>query len=129
MALILNSDNEAIVKDNISNTDIKIFYRMPNTEERVNFRSKVGFNLEQINERVDTAVEYGLKLITGFRKGDIKIADNIGKIKDISSNPKDPEYEPEWKKLLKEYRPDILEALAYRIYFNPCDILTGQEKN
>jgi len=127
MSLILNAENKVKIKDNISNSEILIYYRMPDTEERVFFRTNVGISPEKIYERIDIAVEAGLKIMTGFRKGDIKINEN-GSIKDISSDKDDKDYNDDWKDFFKKYRPDIPEMLAYKVFFSSCDFI-GEEKN
>src|SRR3990170_758002 len=56
-------------------------------------------------------VEFGLKVLTGFKDGDFGVDG-----KPISSDPESNNFYPEWKNLLREKAPRILSALAVGVF-------------
>lgn len=96
-----------------------MLYRMPNNEEIVSYqvalqsgaglrpgsrgvdRKKFAKKLHEIN------LKYGAKILLGFEKGTLALQ---GKL--ISSKEGDPDYYPEWKQLLVEKAPQIVQAVA-----------------
>jgi len=60
--------------------------------------------------------EFGLKILEGFGVGDFEKEVAQGQFSSISSDPKDPLFDPGWKDLIAKERPDLIEALAAHIF-------------
>ena len=112
------------IQDNISNSELEVYYRMPATEERTAFsneaiqrkRNQVVFRTAQ------TRLKFGLKILTGIREGDF-IVKKEGKNVSLISNSNADGYDPEWKQKMKTYASDIVELLAAHVFENPAEAL------
>lgn len=116
--------NKMLISDARSGTDIELYYRNPTTQEEVDYHNKmfkrVGNKL--VVNAYQTRLEYGLKILTGFREGDLGIDG-----KPISAETND------WKGLLRDNAPDIVNAFAMAIFegarANPIAVdLDGEDK-
>lgn len=120
--------NTLTIKDAISGTDIELYYRLPMTPERVAyqsrmFRTKGGKMKVQVFE---ARIEFGLKILTGFREGDFGI-----KGKPIASDPQSKNYQEDWKELIKATAADIVNAFAFVVFEGATlqtETETGQEE-
>jgi hypothetical protein len=54
---------------------------------------------------------FGASILSGFEKGSFR---KDGKL--ISSDPADPDFYPDWKKLLVNKRGDLVASLAFQVY-------------
>jgi hypothetical protein len=111
------TNNSVLIRDNLSETDVRLFYRIPTTAERVSysnesFRRKGG---KIINQAVETRLKYGLKIVTGIRDGDFeRSVDN--RWLPISSDPNHPDYAKDWKEFLEKYASDLVQLLSLRVF-------------
>ncbi len=111
------------IQDAISGSEIELYYRMPTTQEMVQYQSKL---IKKQGKKVlmnafETRLEMGLKILTGFRDGDFGIDGSP-----ISSEPSSSNYREDWKDLLKETAADIVTTLAFNV-FEGVRIDTGVE--
>jgi hypothetical protein len=108
-----NERCEMEFEDRISNCTITFYYRIPDTDERVAYASeqivRKGNKVE--NKTGETRLKYGLKILTGFKKGDFTVAR-----KPFAWDPADPDYNPAWKTLVKAFASDLLAALAVMVF-------------
>lgn len=124
MGRILGSNirNVFSVLDPVSGREIDLYYRMPSSSERIAYES-AKFDLDQKSALVSRAPEarqeYGLLILEGFKKGGFHLPQEDGSVKDISSDPADPDYIADWKDKIKEFAIDIIEVLAHRIFDGP----------
>jgi hypothetical protein len=105
--------NVLIINDARSGTEIELYYRNPTTEEEVAYQTKL---FKKMGKKVklnafDTRLNYGLKILTGFRDGDFGMDG-----KAISADPAAPDYRPDWKLLLREQAPDIVTTFAFTVF-------------
>ena len=113
-----NIKNKLIIKDQLNeNTFLTIYHESATAEERIAYRSaqwkRDGAKIE--SRLTEARQEWGEKKISGFKEGDFK--HKVGdEIKIFSSDPASPNYDPNWKALLRTYAPDILEAVAEHIF-------------
>jgi len=109
--------NSMSFQDNLSDTDITFFYRMPTTKERVAYSNECfvrkGKRLE--NRSVQTRMKYGLRILEGFLEGGFEVKKN-GKWELISSDPKSENYVSDWKEHVEKYASDIIQLLAIRVF-------------
>ena len=109
--------NEMRFQDNLSDTDVTLFYRMPTTKERVAYSNqcfkRTGKKLE--NRSVQTRMKYGLRILEGFLEGNFEVRIG-GEWKVISSDPKSANYVSGWKEHVEEYASDIIQLLAIRVF-------------
>jgi len=118
MARRLGDDlNEIRFQDNLSGTEILLYYRIPTTNERIAYTNesyqRKGRKL--INRSVETRHKYGLKILKGFREGDFERKVD-GKWKPMSSDSASENYYPEWKTHIEKYASDLVEHLAMRVF-------------
>lgn len=105
--------NTLTIKDSISGTDIELYYRLPLTDERVAYQNRLftskGGKVK--THTAETRIEYGLKILTGFREGDFGFGG-----KPISSDPQSKNYKENWKILVKATASDIVNAFAFVVF-------------
>lgn len=115
--------NEMRFQDNLSDTEIVLFFRMPTTKERIAYTNEA-YRLKgrkMINRSAETRMKYGLEILGGFRDGDFerKQGDDW---KPIASDSASDNYFPEWKEHVKKYASDLIEHLALRVFDMPVQI-------
>ena len=108
-----SDQNTLIIKDAISGTDIELYYRLPLTSERVAYQNKL---ISRKNGKiqvhaVEARIEFGLKILTGFREGDFGFDG-----KPISANPQSQNYKENWKELIRTTAADIVNAFAFVVF-------------
>ncbi len=113
-----NIKNKLIIKDQFNeNSFLTIYHESATAEERIAYRSaqwkRDGNKIE--SRLTEARQEWGEKKITGFKEGDFKYK-NGEEVKIFSSDPESPNYDPNWKGLLRKYAPDVLEAVAEHIF-------------
>ena len=118
MARIIGTANNSLkIHDNISDSDIVLFYRSPTTSERTGYanmsvqrrRNKV--TLHQAEARL----KYGLLILTGFREGDF-VRDAGGRPEVFSSDPGSAHYRSNWKEEIEEGAADLVMLLAAHVF-------------
>lgn len=108
-----SSSNKAIIRDGISNSEIELSYRTPTTSELQRFytNSITRKGGKSTPNAVAARVAFALDIATGIRDGDFGIEG-----KPISSDPQSPDYYSDWKKVLAEKAPDILDAFVFATF-------------
>src|SRR3989337_929227 len=98
----LGKDRERFTKvvfDSVSGREFELYHRAPTTSEEVEFqrrtfrrRDRRNISPEDIARNLaEIRVEFGLKVLTGFKEGDFGVGG-----KPISSDPASPNHFPEW---------------------------------
>ena len=115
--------NEMRFQDNLSGTEIVLFYRTPITKERVAYANEAyqRRGRKVVNRIVETRIKYGLKILRGFREGDFerKIGEDW---RAMASDPASDNYYPEWKEHIEKYASDLVEYLASRVFDMPVQM-------
>lgn len=101
------------IQDALSGSDLELYYRMPTTSELVSYQSKL---MQRKGKKViihafDTRLEFGLKILTGFRDGDFGFDG-----KPISSEKENANYREDWKELVKQSAPGIINAFSMTVF-------------
>jgi len=129
MARIMDEGlNTLKIRDNISNSELEVYYRQPTTEERAAFsnesiqrtRNKLLFRTAQARQK------FGLKILSGIREGDFIIKKG-GKDVPLVSDKKSPNHDPNWKELMMKYAADIVEVLAAHVFEASAEALDEDE--
>lgn len=118
-----SDQNTLIIKDAISGTDIELTYRLPLTSERVAYQNRLVSRRNgkiQVHA-VEARIEFGLKILTGFREGDFGFDG-----KPISADPQSPNYKENWKELVRATAADIINAFAF-VVFEGASVNTDAE--
>ena len=101
------------IKDSISGTDIELYYRLPSTPERVAYQSKMfrakGGKMKM--QVLEARLEFGLRILTGFREGDFGF-----KKKPIASEPQSENYKENWKELIQATAADVVNVFAFVVF-------------
>lgn len=110
--------NELVVQDNLSGTEIVLYYRMPTTREKVNYEN---MSLQRKGNKViqnigDARRRYGFEILTGFRERDFERIGPGESWVPMSSDPKSPHYDPNWKSVVADQASDLVELLAARVF-------------
>ena len=109
-----NEPCELTFDDRISGDKITVYYRMPTSQERVKYAN--GYITRQGNKIVSTLGELRMKagaaVLVGFRTGAFSVP---GKGL-ISSNPVEPNFDPEWKNTVIKHAPDVVEMTAIHAF-------------
>ena len=111
------SENTLVISDAISGGTVAFRYRLPSTEERVEYRR----DCLRKDEENDTVVfdadgarqKHGMNILTGIREGDFTAAGTP-----VSSDPESDHYRPDWKDLVAETASDLVAALAMTVFEN-----------
>ena len=123
MARILgNIISEAVFDDKIGGEEIVLYYRHPTTKERVDYTNQ-GFRRvggELVINKGETRMDYGLRIITGFKFGGF-LDENK---KAFASDPGHKDYRADWKDLLMDGGSDLVDLLAARVFDMSCSIAT-----
>jgi hypothetical protein len=120
--------NELRVRDNLSGSEIVLYYRMPTTEENIRYTNALvrreGNKL--VSRQGETRQKYGAAILVGIRDGDFER--KIGeKYVPISSTHGSEGYDPEWKAHVKKHASDLVELLAVHVFERPAEALEGEK--
>ncbi len=117
MARRLGGDCELTIQDNVSNSEITLKYRVPEPDELIKYRN--GQTQRKRNKIIDCSAEnrqkWGAKILTGVGDGSFEKKVD-GSWVPISSDPKSPNRDPEWKEQVKKQAPDLIETLAVYVF-------------
>lgn len=95
--------------DRISESKITLSYRLPTTEERIAYTNALftrrGNKIE--NNTGAARLRSGSAILLGFRDGAFETDKGP-----LSSDPRSPHFDPDWKKTVRQYAPDVIEMLA-----------------
>ena len=117
--------SELTIHDHLSDTEIVLSYRMPTTQEREGYanasvrRTRKGMKFEVVKARQ----EFGLKILTGIREGDFEAEKADGTFNLLASDPSSPNYREDWKTLVAELAPDLVQALAGHVFDASAEII------
>jgi hypothetical protein len=109
--------NELKIRDQLSNSEIVLYYKMPTTEQRLQYFNE---SVQRKGNRIVTRIgeqrqHFGFLILTGFRDGDFEIYLENQYVP-ISSNPASRHFHPDWKQWLKEHAMDLIELLAVHVF-------------
>jgi len=121
-------NNELKIHDNVSDSDIVLFYRTPTTKERQEYQNlalqrkgkKVTFN------QAEARLVSGLKILTGFREGDF-VRDVLGAAQPYSSDKNSPHYLEEWKTEVEAGASDLIMLLAAHVFDASAEIVDPED--
>lgn len=94
--------------------EILFHCRKPKASEKIKYRSNI-FQIMKKNDNVEETWAFTIDFVSNFIEGfeDNKILYN-GKV--ISSDTNSVNYEPNWKNVLKEEVPEILDKIAEYLF-------------
>lgn len=116
---------EVTFRDNISNSEITLQYRLPTTAERVAYGNSAIIRRGKvtINNLGATRLKYGAAIITGFQEGAFATEKGV-----LSPDPQSPHYDPDWKNKVMQFAPEIIQVLAMRVFENSLEIAPASEE-
>ena len=108
-----SSLNKLVIQDAISGSAVELHYRMPTTSEMISYQARAikreGNKLK--NRLVETRLEFGARILTGFRAGDFTFDGEP-----LASGADEKGYRDNWRELVEEAAPDLIAALAYTVF-------------
>lgn len=117
MRILSTEPNKLDLVDRLSGSKLTVYYRMPETEERLGYENE---SLKREGGKVIQQLgpvrrKYGLAIITGIGE------DCFGTIKDgkpvpISSDPESEFYDKGWKELLEQQASDVVQTLGSWVF-------------
>lgn len=115
--------NELKIHDNISNSDIILYYRDPDTAERSGYQNE---SLQRRRSRIvfrtaEARLKYGAKILTGFRSGDFERKID-GRWVPMASDPQSEHYFEDWKAHLVKHAGDLIMLLAAHVFDAPAEV-------
>jgi len=114
MRELKRSDNNSIaINDARSGTEIELYYRNPTSREEALYQARLVKRKggKVIVRSFDTRLDFGLKILTGFRDGDFCVDGQP-----ISSTPDSPHYREDWKSIVAEGASDIVRTMAFTVF-------------
>lgn len=110
-------ENFLMLNDNLSDTKIKLYYRMPTTKERQSYASKrwVRKGKKMIDKGDEVRLEFGMKILTGIREGDFEKQVD-GSWVTFDSDEKSNRYDPDWKDRVGKDGADLVMLLAAQVF-------------
>lgn len=127
MIMLGENKRTVIIEDNKTGQEVLLEYRDPTTEEEIQYSNnqiKRRGNNPQI-EVAQNRLKYGSKVLTGIREGDFGQKKD-GHVCPLSSDPDSANYNPAWKKLVKEHARHLIMLLAVHVFEAPAR-LVGSE--
>jgi len=123
-------NNELKIHDNMSDSDIVLFYRTPETSERQAYQNlalqRKGKNIKF--NQAEARLVHGLKILTGFREGDFTRDVNGEKNVPYSSDKSSPHYLETWKEEVEAGAADLVMLLAAHVFDASAEINAGEEE-
>jgi hypothetical protein len=122
------AQNKIVIHDNISDSDITFFYRMPTTRERQDYHNmairrkgnKIEFN------QTEARLKFGMTILTGIGEGSFEREDG-GNYYLVSSDEKSPGYYPEWKQFVEDNGADLVTLLAAHVFEGSANLLAAED--
>lgn len=126
MRILSVEPNKLDLVDRLSGSKLTVFYRMPETSERLGYENESlkregGRMIQQLGT---VRRKYGLAIITGIGE------DCFGTLKDgkavpISSDPESEFFDKNWKTLLEQQASDVVQTLGAWVFEDAVQPLFG----
>ncbi len=107
--------NEIAIKDTRSGSEVVFYYRTPTPAEVASYQAR---QVKRQGKKVvlniyPTRLEFGLKVLTGFRSGDFGFEG-----KPVSSEPGSEGYREDWKAIVEKGAHDLVTTMARIVFEN-----------
>jgi hypothetical protein len=125
MPRLLSSANHTLrIHDNLSGSDIELYYRSPTTAEHTAYQNAcvVRKGKKVLTRYPEARLKHGLAILTGFRAGDFAVPGQDGRARAIASNPGHADFDPDWRAQLEKYAGDLIQLLAAHVFDAPAEV-------
>jgi len=111
--------NKLVLHDNLSNTEIVLFFRTPTTKEVASYTNGMTKRVRNkiVNCTGECRQKFGKLIFEGFREGDFG-EEVDGKEVLFSSDRGSSNYKEDWKEKVCACAPDLIEHLAIHAFEN-----------
>jgi len=121
--------NELKIRDNLSGSDITLYYRMPTTSEKQAYHNAC---VKRVKNKVESnhaaaRLNAGMVIITGF-SGDSFERKVDGRYVPMSAIESDGNYFPEWRDWVRQNAADLVMLLAARVYDTSASIPNEEDE-
>ncbi len=110
-------NNKVIIQDNLSNSELELYYRMPTTAELTAYgNGLVKRQGNKIKRQIgEMRQKYGALILTGV--GSTSFEKKVGdKWLPVISDPAAKNYDKDWSSHVVKQAPDIIEGLAIHVF-------------
>ena len=108
---VIDADYNVVkVRDGISGDEHEFYFRTPTIAEREAYKKSAIKRKGKkiiVEDMVKHRVKFASKILTGFKKGTLATREGL-----FASDPQDPDYRKDWKSLIADMAPELLEAVA-----------------
>lgn len=120
--------NSVRLRDNLSNSDIVLYYRLPTTSERQEYHNASVVRRKNDVEVLTTKarLESGMKILTGFEVGSFERKVG-GEYVQFSSDEDDPDFFSGWREWVRENANDLVILMAARVFDAPSSLPKDDE--
>jgi hypothetical protein len=121
--------NELKIHDNLSDSEIILYYRLPTTTERQKYQN-ASIVRKKNKVEMNTAgarLTAGMGILTGFQVGAFERKFD-GQYVAFSAVEGEANYYPEWKQWIEKNAADLVMLLAARVFDAPSTIATTDQE-
>jgi len=123
-------ENFLTLHDNLSDTKIRLYYRMPTTSERQSYTSRrfVRKGKKMIDKTEEVRLADGKKILTGIREGDFEKQQGDTWVT-FSSDEKSKLYDPDWKNRVEKDGADLIMLMAAQVFEGSAHVADSDDED
>ncbi len=115
--------NELKINDNISGSELSLYFRMPTPSERQGYSNMA---VQRRGRKVkflqsEARLKYGMKILTGFKDGDFERKEGDSYLP-MASEPGHENYFEGWRDWVQHNADDLVMLLASHVFDMPAEI-------
>jgi hypothetical protein len=118
MRISSSKPNVLRLYDNISGSELEIYYRRPTSAEQAKYTN--GFTRRVRNKVInctgENRLKWGKEILAGFRDGDFGYERDDGTVVPVSARKESEHYREDWKDWFCENNADLVATLAIHVF-------------
>jgi len=128
MRIASKKPNTLKLHDNISGSDLELYFRTPTAKEQAAYTNGMTKRIRNkiVNCTGEIRQKHGKEILEGWREGDFGEEVN-GKAAAVSSVPGNPGYREDWKDWFQQYNADLVERVAIHAFENTSETSDAEE--
>jgi len=123
MRIASKKPNVLKLYDNISGSELEIYFRSPTAAEQARYVNGITRRVRNkiINRTGENRMKWGKEILMGFREGDFGYERDDGSVVTVSSDPKSEHFREDWKEWFCEHNADLVSTLAIHMFEDTSD--------